>query len=258
MVIREGSDMYSIGQFSKKTGVTIRALRYYDEKGLLKPSYVSPSRRRYYKDEDIFALQKIITFKFLGYSLDDIRPFLQEENRNIHASLQYQKQEMIKRKTQIENIVGTLDYALALSEKNEVINTDIFLILIQHLLKEGDQKEYLRNILTEELVEKMYSLSKEDIVAYSQHFMHSAMKLKDAYKLNASDDEVKVLIEEFFSNIPYDLMQQLMEESSGVSKEQNIELREDLFPSPFTKDEEEWIEEQIQKHNFYGGGEGER
>ena len=49
--------MYAIGVFAKKTGVTIRTLRFYDEKNLLRPSYVSESGRRYYKDEDIPTLQ---------------------------------------------------------------------------------------------------------------------------------------------------------------------------------------------------------
>ena len=52
--------MYTIGVFAKKTGVTIRTLRFYDEKNLLRPSYISESGRRYYKDEDISTLQKIL------------------------------------------------------------------------------------------------------------------------------------------------------------------------------------------------------
>ena len=78
---REGrvNGMYSIGVFSKKTGVTIRALRFYDEKNLLKPSYISESRRRYYKDEDIPTLQKILTLKFLGFSLEEIKTFIREK-----------------------------------------------------------------------------------------------------------------------------------------------------------------------------------
>ena len=101
--------MYAIGAFSKKTGVTIRTLRYYDEKNLLKPSYVSESGRRYYKDEDIITLQKIMTLKFLGYSLEDVEVFIDENDWNLHDSLVYQKEQLERKKEQIEQSIRTLD-----------------------------------------------------------------------------------------------------------------------------------------------------
>ena len=49
--------MYSIGQFAKKTGLTVRALRFYSEKGLLEPCFISDSGHRYYNDDSIEAIQ---------------------------------------------------------------------------------------------------------------------------------------------------------------------------------------------------------
>lgn len=56
--------MYTIGQFARKTGVTTRTLRFYDQKGLLKPSYLSESGRRFYTDRDLLTLQNILVFKY--------------------------------------------------------------------------------------------------------------------------------------------------------------------------------------------------
>lgn len=58
--------MYSIGKFAKKTGTSIRTLRYYGEKGLLQPAYVSDAGQRYYSEENIINSQKIATFKYLN------------------------------------------------------------------------------------------------------------------------------------------------------------------------------------------------
>ncbi len=66
---------YAIGEFAKKTGMTIRTLHYYDEVGLLKPAVIAASGRRYYSDENIIELQKIVSLKFLGYSLEQINDF---------------------------------------------------------------------------------------------------------------------------------------------------------------------------------------
>lgn len=43
--------MYSIGELSKNTNISIRTLRYYDEIGLLKPAKVADSGYRYYSNQ---------------------------------------------------------------------------------------------------------------------------------------------------------------------------------------------------------------
>ncbi|MBB6282526.1 DNA-binding transcriptional MerR regulator [Geobacillus subterraneus] len=76
---------YSIGEFAKKTGTTVRTLRYYDEIGLLSPQKHPHSGRRMYTDEDVLTLQKIVSLKFLGYSLGQIYAIHQMENAHGHV-----------------------------------------------------------------------------------------------------------------------------------------------------------------------------
>lgn len=64
---------YTSGQFAKLANVTLRTIRYYDKEGLLKPSFVSPNRFRYYEDKDLIKLQQILLFKYLGFSLNEIK-----------------------------------------------------------------------------------------------------------------------------------------------------------------------------------------
>src|SRR5699024_11617022 len=72
----ESQKLFSIGEFSTKTGISIRNLRYYDEIGLLVPEKHPASGHRMYQDEDVSTLQKILSLKFLGYSLDEISELL--------------------------------------------------------------------------------------------------------------------------------------------------------------------------------------
>jgi len=78
---------YSIGEFAKKTGMTIRTLHYYDEIDLLKPSFISPTGRRFYSDENIIQLQKIVSLKFLGYPLEKIHTLIHLKEWDIKESL---------------------------------------------------------------------------------------------------------------------------------------------------------------------------
>ena len=41
---------YSSGEFAKKANVTVRTIRFYDKKNLLKPSYVNENGARFYTD----------------------------------------------------------------------------------------------------------------------------------------------------------------------------------------------------------------
>ncbi len=65
--------MFKIGAFSQLTGVTIKALRYYDREGLLKPAEVDRfTGYRYYTVAQIDRLNRILALKDLGLSLDEI------------------------------------------------------------------------------------------------------------------------------------------------------------------------------------------
>ena len=65
--------MYKVGDFSKISRVSVKALRYYDERGLLKPAYVDDATGyRYYTIEQLPRLNRILVLKELGLSLEQI------------------------------------------------------------------------------------------------------------------------------------------------------------------------------------------
>lgn len=70
------SGYYSSGQFAKISGVTKKTLRYYDEKNILVPSFLSESGARFYTEEDLGKMQQISLLKYLGFSLSDIREMM--------------------------------------------------------------------------------------------------------------------------------------------------------------------------------------
>lgn len=73
--------MFKIGEFSKLSSVSIRMLRYYDEKDLLKPAYVDPSSGfRYYLAKQLSTIGKIQKLQGLGFSSSIIRKMLDSED----------------------------------------------------------------------------------------------------------------------------------------------------------------------------------
>ena len=69
--------MYRIGQFSKIGKVTVKALRFYEEEGLLAPSFVdSLTGYRYYESTQIPLVHKILALRQCGFSIPEIRLIL--------------------------------------------------------------------------------------------------------------------------------------------------------------------------------------
>src|ERR1043165_7232465 len=65
-----------VGEAAKRTGVSVRALHYYDEIGLLQPSRFTESRHRLYGASELVRLQQIKSLRQLGFSLDEMRACL--------------------------------------------------------------------------------------------------------------------------------------------------------------------------------------
>lgn len=70
--------MYQISQFSKLSGLTVKALRYYDEQNILKPSYRNKDTLyRYYDESDLKKAQMIQLLRSLDFSITEVRETLE-------------------------------------------------------------------------------------------------------------------------------------------------------------------------------------
>ncbi len=70
-------DYFSIGEFSQITGLSVKALRFYDEKGVLRPAHVaSDTGYRYYNVESVERARMVARLRELQFSLDDIQQVL--------------------------------------------------------------------------------------------------------------------------------------------------------------------------------------
>lgn len=71
---------FTTGQFAKLANVSERTIRYYDTLGLLKPSFIMQNGYRMYCEEDFVKLQKILSLKHLGFSLQEIHSIVINDN----------------------------------------------------------------------------------------------------------------------------------------------------------------------------------
>ena len=111
--------MFKIGDFSKMCKVTIKALRYYENKDLIKPTYIDRSNGdRYYESNQLLEISRIISLKQIGLSIDEIKRII-KENESIDNILKNKKEEL-------QNTINEYNYQLS---------------KINYLLEEKDMKE---------------------------------------------------------------------------------------------------------------------
>ncbi|MHB1139975.1 MAG: MerR family transcriptional regulator [Microthrixaceae bacterium] len=77
---RSGTTSWSIGELAAESGVTVRALRHYDELGLLRPATRTKSDHRRYGPAEVERLFRLIAWRDLGFSLDQLPELLDAPN----------------------------------------------------------------------------------------------------------------------------------------------------------------------------------
>ena len=103
--------MYTVGQLGKLIGLSRSALLYYDEIGLLSHSARSSSGYHLYSEGDVQRMERIMTYRDVGLSLDVIGRLLQADEASAPAVLERHLQkvsEEIARLRQQQRVIARL------------------------------------------------------------------------------------------------------------------------------------------------------
>jgi DNA-binding transcriptional MerR regulator len=114
--------MLRIGEFSRLTQVTIKALRYYDDMGLLKPAAIDKfTGYRYYTVEQIPRIHRIVAFKELGLSLEQIAGLLDEEgsSERMRETLRQQQAEIRQRISDEQARLAQIEFRLRMIDMED-------------------------------------------------------------------------------------------------------------------------------------------
>ena len=101
------------GEMASKAGISQKALRLYDEKGLLKPAAYSEGNYRLYDEDSFIILEKIISLKHVGFSLEEIKDNLENsDNESIPEILQNQVKMMERKIWELQKAVKCIQAVL--------------------------------------------------------------------------------------------------------------------------------------------------
>ena len=94
--------LYRASEFAKLVGVTVRTLHHYDRLGLLKPGGRTRAGYRLYGERELERLQQIVTLKFLGLPLREIKSLLSRQRLDVATTLRLQRALLEEKRRRVE------------------------------------------------------------------------------------------------------------------------------------------------------------
>lgn len=106
---REAGPLFTIGDLSREFAVTLRALRFYEDKGLLTPR--RDGMTRLYSEADRRRLEVILKGKHLGFTLAEIRALVAAHDGQ-EAGLSLSRDRCLSQLAQLERQRSEIDAAI--------------------------------------------------------------------------------------------------------------------------------------------------
>ena len=146
--------LYRASEFAELSGVTVRTLHHYDRLGLLKPTGRSAAGYRLYGARDFARLQQVLTLKFIGVPLKEIRELLGRKELDLAGVLRLQREALEARRGQLEAALRAVREAEVVVARGGGPDWDAFKKIVGVITMQQDY-EWMKKYYTEEQLEDL-------------------------------------------------------------------------------------------------------
>ena len=101
--------MKTVKEISELTGISIRALRYYDEIGLLVPTERTNAGYRLYDDKALEKLRAILFLRELDIPLDTMKEVVNAKNCDYGEVLKNYRKNIVQKISRLQGLLGVVD-----------------------------------------------------------------------------------------------------------------------------------------------------
>lgn len=183
---------WKVGELARATGLTVRALHHYDAIGLLTPSHRTAAGYRQYGEHDLTRLQRILSLRQLGLSLEEVRECLARPELSLERVLRLHIERLRKRIREQCRLCERLEATAVRLEGAEGVSADEILDIIRRttMIERHFTPEQL-----ERLEERRLALGDEHIRAVEEEWprLIAAMRAKLDAGVAPEDEEVQRL-----------------------------------------------------------------
>lgn len=132
---------YTVQKLSRLSGVSPRALRYYDEIGLLKPARINSSGYRIYGQAQVAKLQQILFYRELDVSLENIKEIINAPQFRAEDALARHREKLLEKRGRLDRLIANLEKTLAAMEGGAAMSDEEkFAGFKEKLIQENEAK----------------------------------------------------------------------------------------------------------------------
>lgn len=132
---------YSVGQVANLSGVTIRTLHHYDEIGLLSPEGRGAAGYRIYDEPDLERLQRILFYRELGFTLEEIATIVKDPHIDAVGHLERQRKLLKERIERLHAMVAAIDHEMEALEMDIKLTPEERLEVFGNFVPEDHEQE---------------------------------------------------------------------------------------------------------------------
>lgn len=201
--------MLTVKEVSKKTGVSIRTLHYYDSIDLLKPTKISDNGYRLYDETALNYLQSILMYRELKFPLKSIKKILDNPKFDTKKALKEQIRLLELQKEHIEKIISLAHKIQIEGEEKmdfKVFDNEEFNQYVNEVKEKwGNTSQY------EEY--KIRNRSRQELEGINNRFMNIFTELGSLKHLSVEDEKVQEKIkslQEFITDNYYSCTKEIL------------------------------------------------
>ncbi len=201
--------MLTVKEVSKKTGVSIRTLHYYDSIDLLKPTKISDNGYRLYDETALNYLQSILMYRELKFPLKSIKKILDNPKFDTKKALKEQIRLLELQKEHIEKIISLAHKIQIEGEEKmdfKVFDNEEFNQYANEVKEKwGNTSQY------EEY--KIRNRSRQELEGINNRFMNIFTELGSLKHLSVEDEKVQEKIkslQEFITDNYYSCTKEIL------------------------------------------------
>lgn len=108
----DANRLLCVGEAAARAGVSIRTLHHYDQIGLLTPARITQAGYRLYGEEEMNRLERILFFRELGFSLEEIRAIMMHPGYDEREAMARQLALMKGKRERLDRLILRLEAAI--------------------------------------------------------------------------------------------------------------------------------------------------
>ncbi|NJM49515.1 MAG: MerR family transcriptional regulator [Sphingomonadales bacterium] len=201
------SDSLNISDVVKKTGLSSRALRFYEAKGLVMPVRTA-SGARYYGAAELARLHQITLLKHAGLTLVQMKKLFEGRQVDLAVMLEAQLKMLDEEAAQVKKAQAVIHIAMSRISRGEPLDAETFCSLIESgdriMKQENNWKELIGEYYTAEEQARWLEQTQPLNGLFSQEeylaqWKDLSARIEAALPLDPESDEALAFVREWFT-----------------------------------------------------------